>query len=145
MSVNKVILVGRVTRKPEMKYLTSGDAVTSFSLATNETWKDKNGDKQESAEFHNIVAFKKLAEIMAEYLDKGSQIYIEGKIKTRKWEDKSGVTKYTTEIIADQMKMLGGRSDGSIGSGKHEQKRESSQPANNNGFDDDFYESRIPF
>jgi single-strand DNA-binding protein len=107
-SVNKVILIGNLGKDPETKYLSSGDAVTNFTVATTESWKDKaTNEKKEAAEWHRISAFGKLAEICGEYLKKGSQVYIEGKIKTRKWQDKEGVDRYTTEITADQMRMLG--------------------------------------
>jgi len=109
-SVNKVILVGHLGRDPESRYLPSGDAVTNFSIATSEQWKDKNtGEKKEATEWHRISAFGKLAEICGEYLKKGSQVYIEGKLQTRKWTDKDGVEKYSTEIKAEQMRMLGGK------------------------------------
>jgi single-strand DNA-binding protein len=107
-SVNKVILMGGLGRDPEVRYTPSGDAVCNFSLATTETWKDKSGARQEKTEWHNIVTYRKLAEIVGEYLKKGSQIYLEGKLQTRKWE-KDGITRYSTEIIMDEMKMLGGK------------------------------------
>lgn len=112
MSVNKVILVGRLGKDPETRYMTNGEAVTNFSLATSETWKDKSGEKQEKTEWHNCVAYRKLAEIIAEYVKKGSQIYVEGRLQTRKWQTKEGQDRYTTEIIVDQMQMLGGKSSG---------------------------------
>jgi single-strand DNA-binding protein len=107
-SVNKVILVGNLGRDPETKYLPSGDAVCNFSIATSETWKDKAGEKQEATEWHRISAFGKLAEICGQYLKKGSTVYIEGSIKTRKYQ-KDGVDHYSTEIRADRMQMVGGR------------------------------------
>jgi len=110
-SVNKVILVGNLGRDPEMRYMPNGEAVCNFSIATTDNWKDKNGQKQERTEWHNIVIYRKLAEIAGEYLKKGRPVYIEGRLQTRKWE-KEGVTRYTTEIIADQMQMLGGREGG---------------------------------
>jgi len=106
MSVNKVILVGRLG-DPETRYMTSGEAVTNVSMATSENWKDKNGVKQERSEWHNLVFFKKLAEIAGEYLKKGSLVYVEGKIQTRKWQDKEGKDRYTTEIVVNEMRMLG--------------------------------------
>ena len=106
--VNKVVLVGRSGRAPEIKYIQSGAAVDNFSMATSETWKDKGGAKQEKTEWHNIIAWNKLAEICAEYLTKGMLVYIEGKLTTRSWEDKNGGKRQTTEIVADTMKMLGG-------------------------------------
>jgi single-strand DNA-binding protein len=107
-SVNKVILVGNVTRDPEIRYMPNGESVANFSMATSENWKDKSGVKQEKTEFHNIVAYRKLAEIIGEYVKKGNPLYIEGRLQTRKWE-KDGVTRYSTEIIADQMQMLGSK------------------------------------
>ena len=111
-SVNKVILVGNLGRDPETRYTTSGDAVTNIRLATTDTWKDKNGEKQERTEWHNIVFYGRQAEIAGEYLKKGRQIYVEGRLQTRKWQDKEGQDRYTTEIIADRMQMLGGREGG---------------------------------
>jgi single-strand DNA-binding protein len=113
-SVNKVIIVGNLGRDPETKYLPSGDAVTNLAVATTDSWKDKaTGEKREETEWHRISAFGKLAEIMAQYLKKGSQVYIEGSLKTRKYTDKDGVEKYATEIRADTMQMLGGKPEGS--------------------------------
>jgi single-strand DNA-binding protein len=110
-SVNKVILVGRLGKDPEVKYTQGGTPVAKFTLATNEVWKDQNGEKQERTEWHNIVAWTKLAEICGQYLNKGSRVYIEGRIQTRSWEDKEGNKRYTTEIRADNMVMLSGRPD----------------------------------
>lgn len=112
MSVNKVILMGGLTRDPEVRYMPNGEAVANFSLATSETWKSKDGVKQEKSEYHNVVAYRKLGEIIGEYCKKGSQVFIEGKLQTRKWE-KDGVTRYTTEIIADKMQMVGGKNNSS--------------------------------
>ena len=115
-SVNKVILIGNLGKDPETRYLPSGEAVTSFSIATSETWKDKtSGEKKEATEWHRISAFGKLAEICGEYLRKGSPVYIEGSLRTRKWQDKEGQDRYTTEIRADQMRMLGSRGEGGGG------------------------------
>ena len=108
-SVNKVILVGNLGRDPETRYMPDGGAITNISIATTSTWKDKSGEKQEATEWHRISFFGKLAEIAGEYLKKGSQVYVEGKLRTRKWQDKDGQDKYTTEVIADAMQMLGGR------------------------------------
>jgi single-strand DNA-binding protein len=108
-SVNKVILIGNLGRDPETRYMPDGGAITNISVATTETWKDKAGDKQEKTEWHRIAFFGKLAEIAGEYLKKGSQVYVEGRLQTRKWQDKDGVDKYTTEIVADRMQMLGSR------------------------------------
>ena len=110
-SVNKVILVGNLGRDPEVRFMPNGEAVANFSIATTENWKDKSGVKQEKTEWHNIVMYRRLAEIAGEYLKKGRPVYIEGRLQTRKWE-KDGVTRYTTEIIGDQMQMLGSKSDG---------------------------------
>lgn len=107
-SVNKAIILGNVGKDPEIRYMADGKATTNLSVATSSSWKNKDGEKQESTEWHRISAFGKLAEIIGEYVKKGSQIYIEGRITTRKWKDKDGQDKYTTEIIADQMQMLGG-------------------------------------
>lgn len=111
-SVNKVILIGHLGADPETRYMPSGDAVTNMRLATTEQWKDKDGAKQEHTEWHRISVFGKLAEICAEYLQKGSMVYFEGSIRTRKWQDKDGQDRYTTEIKADQMRMLDKRPDG---------------------------------
>ncbi|MGE5650917.1 MAG: single-stranded DNA-binding protein [Bacillota bacterium] len=108
-SVNKVIIVGNLGRDPETRYMPNGDAVTNIAVATTETWKDKNsGEKKELTEWHRVTFYRKLAEIVAQYLKKGSSVYLEGKLQTRKWTDKEGVERYTTEIIADSMQMLGG-------------------------------------
>ena len=109
-SVNKVILIGNLGADPETRYLPSGDAVTNIRIATSEKWKDKGGEQQEHTEWHRIAFFGKLAEIAGEYLKKGSQVYVEGRLETRKWQDKEGKDRYTTEIIADRMQMLGSRS-----------------------------------
>lgn len=108
-SVNKAILVGNLGRDPETRYTTGGEAVTNVSIATTDTWKDKAGEKQERTEWHRVSFFGKLAEIAGEYLKKGSQVYVEGRIQTRKWTDKDGTEKYSTEIVADRMQMLGGK------------------------------------
>jgi single-strand DNA-binding protein len=124
MSVNKVILVGRLGKDPETRYMTNGEAVTNATFATSETWKDKSGVKQEKTEWHNLVFYRRLAEVAGEYLKKGSQVYVEGKLQTRKWE-KEGVTRYTTEIIVNEMHMLGGKPAG----GNHEAVENQSPPA----------------
>ena len=111
-SVNKAILIGNLGRDPELRYTTGGTPVANFTLATTDRWKDaQTGEKKERTEWHRIAAFGRLAEIMSEYLRKGSQVYIEGKIRTRKWQDQNGNDRYSTEIIADQMQMLGSRQD----------------------------------
>ena len=117
-SVNKVILIGNLGKDPEVKYTPSGTAVAKFSLATNERFKDKAGEWQDRTEWHNIVAWQRLAEIAGEYLKKGRSVYIEGRIQTRSWEDKtSGQKKYMTEIIANDLVLLGGRGEGGEGGG----------------------------
>ncbi|MFC1731462.1 single-stranded DNA-binding protein [candidate division KSB1 bacterium] len=130
-SINKVILIGRLGQDPELKYLPNGDAVCNFSIATSESWKDRDGQAQERTEWHNIATFRRLAEICGEYLKKGKQVYIEGKLRTRSWEDQNGQKRYVTEIIANEMKMLG-RRDEDIGSEsstpQQNQKNEASQP-----------------
>lgn len=109
-SVNKVILVGNLGRDPETRYNPEGGAICNISVATTETWKDKaSGEKQERTEWHRVVFFNRLAEIAGEYLKKGSQVYVEGSLRTRKWQDKEGQERYTTEIVADRMQMLGSR------------------------------------
>jgi single-strand DNA-binding protein len=111
--VNKVILIGNLGKDPETRYMPSGSAVTNLTLATSESWKDKQtGENQERTEWHKVAMFGKLAEIAAEYLRKGSQVYIEGKLRTRKWQDKEGKDRWTTEIVADEMNMLGGKPGG---------------------------------
>ena len=112
-SVNKVILLGNLGRDPELRFMPNGDAVCNFSIATTDSWKDKAGEKQERTEWHNIVMYRKLAEIAGEYLKKGSSIYVEGRLQTRKWQTKEGQDRYTTEVIADSMQMLGGKSNAS--------------------------------
>ncbi len=120
--VNKVIVVGNLGNDPETRYMPSGSAVTNMTVATNESWKDKQtGEQKERTEWHRVAMFGRLAEIAAEYLRKGSQVYIEGKLRTRKWQGQDGQDRYTTEIIADEMQMLGGRGGagggGSFGGG----------------------------
>ena len=111
--INKVIIVGNLGQDPETRYMPSGAAVTNFTVATNESWKDKQtGEQKERTEWHRVAMFNRLAEIAAEYLRKGSQVYIEGKLRTRKWQGQDGQDRYTTEIIADEMQMLGGRGGG---------------------------------
>ena len=111
--INKVIVVGNLGQDPDTRYMPSGSAVTNITVATNESWKDKQtGEQKDRTEWHKVAMFGRLAEIAAEYLRKGSQVYIEGKLRTRKWQDKDGNDRYTTEIIADEMQMLGGRGGG---------------------------------
>ncbi|MBL8521591.1 MAG: single-stranded DNA-binding protein [Betaproteobacteria bacterium] len=108
-SLNKVLLIGNLGRDPETRYMPDGGAITNVSIATTSQWKDKSGEKQEATEWHRVAFFGRLAEIAGEYLKKGSQVYVEGRIRTRKWTDKDGQEKYSTEIVADEMKMLGSR------------------------------------
>ena len=111
-SVNKVILIGNLGDDPNSRFMTNGDAVVNVTIATSESWKDKStGEKRETTEWHKVVFYRKLAEIAGQYLKKGSSVYIEGSLKTRKWQDKEGVERYTTEIVANEMKMLGGKKD----------------------------------
>jgi single-strand DNA-binding protein len=112
-SVNKVILIGHLGKDPEVRYMPNGGAVANVTIATNEVWKDKqSGEQQERTEWHNVVFFGRLAEIAGEYLRKGRQVYVEGSLRTRKWQDKNGQDRYTTEIVASDMKMLGSREGG---------------------------------
>ncbi|HEX7326948.1 MAG TPA: single-stranded DNA-binding protein [Casimicrobiaceae bacterium] len=114
-SVNKVILLGNLGRDPETRYTTDGSAVANLNIATSETWKDKNGEKQERTEWHRVVLFGRTAEIAGEYLKKGRSVYIEGRLQTRKYTDKDGVEKYTTEIVGDRMQLIGGPRESSGG------------------------------
>ncbi|AEH45544.1 single-strand binding protein [Thermodesulfatator indicus DSM 15286] len=115
MSVNKVILIGRLGADPEIRYTADGQPVATFRLATSERWTDKNGQRQERTEWHRVVAFGKLAEICGEYLSKGRQVYIEGRLQTRSYEDRDGIKRYVTEIVAQNMQMLGRRDEVSAG------------------------------
>ena len=120
-SVNKVILVGNLGADPETRFMPNGDAVANVRLATTESWKDKNtGERREITEWHRVVFYRKLAEIVGQYLKKGSAVYVEGRIRTRKWQDKEGQERYTTEIEANEMQMLGGRSSASSSGGEAE-------------------------
>ena len=114
-SVNKVILIGNLGRDPETRYTTGGDAVTNLRIATTDVWKDKAGEKQEKTEWHTVVLFGRQAEIAGEYLKKGRPVYIEGRLQTRKWTDKEGVEKYSTEVVGDRMQLLGSREGGGGG------------------------------
>jgi len=147
--INKVILVGNLGADPETRYTASGSAVTNIRLATTESWRDRqSGEKQERTEWHRVVFFNRLGEIAGEYLRKGSQVYVEGSIRTRKWQDQSGQDRYTTEVVGNEMQMLGGRGGGGTDEG----------PARNQGFRDkpaapaqpaaaeeDFQDDDIPF
>lgn len=150
--VNKVILVGNLGKDPEIKYTASGAAIANLTLATSESWNDKqSGEKVEKTEWHRVVAFQRLAEIMGEYLRKGSQVYIEGKLQTRKWQDQNGQDRWTTEVVANDMQMLGAR--GGEGGGQpqgggggfrknpEQQQQAPAKPA----FDNDFADDDIPF
>ncbi|MEE9326426.1 MAG: single-stranded DNA-binding protein [Cocleimonas sp.] len=135
-SINKVILVGNLGQDPEMKSMPSGSAVANISIATTDTWKDKStGEKREKTEWHRVVFFNRLAEVVGQYLRKGSQVYVEGYIRTQKWQDQNGQDRYTTEIVAREMQMLGGRSGGSSDFQQNtpqQQQSESPAPAQQN-------------
>lgn len=149
-SVNKVILIGNLGKDPETRYMPNGDAVCNITVATTDTWKDKQtGEKKEQTEWHRIVFFRKLAEIADQYLRKGAPVYIEGALKTRKWQDQSGQDRYTTEIVADTMQMLGGKRDGEQSAPRSEsapaQNQQRSAPAQNSGGGFADMEDDIPF
>lgn len=130
-SVNKVLLIGNLGRDPETRYMPDGGAVTNVSIATSDSWIDKaSGEKKEAVEWHRVVFFNRLAEVVGEYLKKGSQVYVEGRLRTRKWQDREGQDKYTTEIVGDKMQMLGGRprEDGGD-AGRSEDRAQDSAPA----------------
>lgn len=141
--VNKVIIVGNLGQDPEVRYSNNGAAIANISVATSDSWKDKTtGERQERTEWHRITMFNRLGEIAAEYLKKGSKVYIEGKLQTRKWQDQQGNDRYSTEIIADQMQMLDSKNDqGGQGAykpqGSQQGRPAPSQPEPNNDFDDD--------
>jgi len=148
-SVNKVILVGNLGADPDMRYMPNGDAVATLRLATTDQWKDKtSGEKKEATEWHRVVLFRRLGEVAGQYLKKGRQIYIEGSLKTRKWTDKEGVERYTTEIVGDEMKMLGNKPEGAAAAPAASRPAQGAAPAaapaggagNFNDFEDD-----IPF
>lgn len=127
-SLNKIIIIGHLGRDPESRYMPSGEQVTSISVATTESWKDKSGNKQEQTEWHRISFFGKLAEIAGQYLKKGSQVYVEGRIRTRKYTDRDGIERYATEIIGDRMQMLGGKPDQSGGRNSYSEAKAGSMP-----------------
>lgn len=140
--LNKAQIIGRVGRDPEIRYLTSGDAVANISVATSERWKDKQtGEVKEATEWHRVNFFGRLAEIVGEYVQKGSLLYVEGKIKTRKWTDKDGADKYSTEIIGETMKLLSSRGD----SQPRQQEQQAQQPKQNQGSGFDDMNDDIPF
>jgi single-strand DNA-binding protein len=142
--INKVIIVGNLGVDPETRYMPSGGAVTNLRVATSESWKDKNtGEQQERTEWHRVAMFGRLAEIAAEYLRKGSQVYLEGSLRTRKWQDKEGNDRYSTEIIANEMQMLGGRGDSSAPA-RSASAASGGGPAADAGPPDDFNDD-IPF
>jgi len=157
--INKVILIGNLGKDPEVRYMPSGGAVANLTVATSESWKDKKtGENQDKTEWHRVVMFNRLGEIAGEYLKKGSKVYIEGKLQTRKWQNKDGQDQYTTEIVANEMQMLdsrGGAGGSDFGGGSqgqgggYQQKPQSSAPQqsapqqNNSGFDD--FDDDIPF
>ena len=132
-SVNKAIIVGNLGADPDIRYAPSGDAIANLAVATKHTYKDKSGEKQEKTEWHRVSMFGKVAEISGQYLKKGSQVYIEGRLQTRKWTDKSNIERYTTEIIAEHMQMLGGKPDHL---GERSEGNKTSNQGNNSGFDD---------
>ena len=136
-SVNKVILIGNLGKDPETRNMPNGESVTNITLATTEKWKDKSGEKQEKTEWHRVTFYRKLAEIAGEYLKKGHPVYIEGSLATRKWTDKAGAERYTTEIIANEMKMLGSKPEG----GSSQQQR----PAPPKPKVDDSYDENDPW
>lgn len=142
MYLNKAIIVGNLTRDPEKKALPSGMAVCSFSLATNRVWKDKDGNKQESADYHNIVVFGRQAETSAQYLKKGQQVLVEGRIQTRSWDGQDGVKKYRTEIVADRVQ-FGSKTNGEGGGGGSTASSSSSAPEDDGGGSIDYPEDEI--
>ncbi len=145
-SVNKAILIGNLGKDPDVRYAPNGDAITNITVATTESYKDKSGEKQEKTEWHKVAFFGKLAEIAGEYLKKGSQVYVEGRIQTRKWQDKDGQDRYTTEIVADRMQMLGGRGEAQERApAQHQERQQQQRPAQQpkGAFDD--MDDDIPF
>lgn len=161
MAVNKVILIGNLGQDPEVRYSPSGQAVCNLSIATNEAWTDKNGQKQEKTEWHRVVVFGKLAELVGQYLKKGRQAYLEGKLQTRQWQDKDGQTRYTTEVVAQTIQFLGGgagagrsndndyggASYGGNQSGNRNAHSSNAGPSENSGFQSEpsFTEEDVPF
>ena len=147
-SLNKVLLIGSLGRDPEVRFMPNGEAVCNFSIATSENWKDKAGQKHDKTEWHNIVMYRKLAEIAGEYLKKGAPVYLEGKLQTRKWQTKEGQERYTTEIICDQMQMLGSKAQNNSGDDSQYQPKQNNAPQSDktqskDAFDD--FEDDIPF
>ena len=156
MNLNKAMIIGNLTKDPEVRQTGSGMQVASFSIATNMVWKDASGQKQEKVEFHNIVAWKNLADICARYLKKGSKVYVEGRLQTRDWQGKDGLTRYTTEIVAENMIMLDGRGQGGAPTGPSNYQAPTSNrdsndivydnlPSSNNNSDEEISVENIPF
>lgn len=144
--VNKAIILGSLGQDPDIRYTAGGAAVANISIATNEQWKDKeSGEMQERTEWHRVVFFGRLAEIVGEYLRKGSQVYVEGRIQTRKWQDKEGKDRYTTEIVANEMQMLGSKSGGTTASFDQTPPAEQSAPASTSKGSNDDFDDDIPF
>lgn len=141
--INKAIILGTVGKDPDMRCTNSGSAIASFSLATNEKFKDKSGNMQERTEWHNVTAFGKLAEIVQQYVRKGMPLYIEGAIRTEQWQDKEGNTRYTTKIIANELQMLGGKEQGNPTA--QSAKRPTEAPRGQQGHSQDEFEDDIPF
>ena len=150
--VNKAIIIGRLGNDPEMRYMPNGEPVANISIATSETWNDKNtGEKREKTEWHRVTAYRRAAEIIGQYTRKGSKLYVEGKLQTRKWTDNNGVDRYTTEIIADSVQLLDSRGDGnrghddhsSRGGQGHQQPQQNNAPQYNPPAQDDFDD--VPF
>ena len=140
--INKVIIVGNLGADPDSRAMPSGNAVTNISVATSDSWNDRDtGEKQEKTEWHRVVFFNRLAEIAAQYLKKGSQVYVEGKLQTRKWEDKEGNERWTTEVVANQMQMLGDRMSNDMSNDN----ASSSQSSSDNDFSTDEFDDDIPF
>lgn len=145
--INKVILIGNLGDNPEVRYTAGGAAVANIRIATSESWKDKEtGEQQERTEWHRVVFFGRLAEIVAEYLKKGSQVYVEGRLQTRKWQDKEGNDRYSTEVVANEMQMLGGRGGGGANMNQSAPPAaEGRAPAGKSTADSDFVDDDIPF
>ena len=146
--VNKAIIVGNLGRDPEVRYSASGNAIANVTVATTDSWKDRqSGKRQERTEWHRVVFFNRLAEIVAEYLKKGSQVFIEGRIQTRKWEDKDGNERWTTEIVANEMQMLGSRGGGGLQGGPADDSGAAPAPGGggSSGFSDSEFDDDIPF
>lgn len=143
-SLNKAMIIGRLGNDPDMRYLPSGEAVANLSIATSETWKDKDGNKKESTEWHRVSFFGKIAEVCGQYLKKGGLVYVEGKIQTRKWQDKEGQDRYTTEIRGERMQMLSGRAEGA---GNNSEPKEPPKSGNSGGGQGGFndFKDDIPF